>query len=447
MGILSFNRSDKELFLLSWPIFIELFLRVIIGNINVYMISNYSEPAVAAVSTSNQLINLTVFIYGFVTVGTQIIIAQLIGANKKEQIPKVVQSALLGSFIIGLFISLTFLFFSEPLLYFMKMPDEITAIGKDYLQAFGASLIVSALTSVVIAVLRSHGQTKPALLIPLTTTILAVIGNYFALYSPFGLPHLGVQGLGLSSAVSNTIGLVIAFILLKKTIGFNVLKMKRTNFSKDYLTKILKLGLPSSGESLSYTTSQVVVTIIVATLGQSYLIAKSYVQTITQFVYLSASAIAQGNQIIIGRNVGAKSFDKAYDRGKRSMIIGTAITIFLSIIIYLFADQFMGIFTDNQEIIAISKTIFLIDIFLEAARSINMILVGSLNAAGDVKFPLICSLIVLWLISLPFSYGLAIWAQLSLLGVWLAYAIDELLRSVAMIKRWHSGIWRNKSII
>lgn len=109
--------SDQELFYLSWPIFVELFLRVIIGNINVFMISNYSEPAVAAVGASNQLLNLTVFIYGFVSVGTQIIIAQLIGAKKREQIPKVITTALAGGTLLGLLISATFILFPRQLLF------------------------------------------------------------------------------------------------------------------------------------------------------------------------------------------------------------------------------------------------------------------------------------------------------------------------------------------
>ena len=66
---------------------------------------------------------------------------------------------------------------------------------------------------------------------------------------------------------------------------------------------------------------------------------------------------------------------------------------------------------------------------------------------GDVKFPLMTSLVVLWLISLPFSYGLAIVAKLGLLGVWSAYAIDELLRSAVLIRRRKSGSWRTKSRI
>ena len=76
--------SDNEIISSVGQFLWQLFLRVIIGNINVLMISKYSESAVAAVGASNQILNLTVFIFGFVSVGTQIIIAQLIGAKKEE---------------------------------------------------------------------------------------------------------------------------------------------------------------------------------------------------------------------------------------------------------------------------------------------------------------------------------------------------------------------------
>ncbi|MGM0124987.1 hypothetical protein IGI37_002381 [Enterococcus sp. AZ194] len=439
--------SDRELFFLSWPIFIEMFLRVVIGNINVWMISHYSEPAVAAVGAANQLLNLTVFIYGFITVGTQIIIAQLIGAKQKEKIPTVINSALFGALVIGLFISLMFLFFAGPLLRFMNLDQELISIGDGYLRIFGGSLFISAITATIIAVMRSHGFTQPALLVPMCASILAVIGNYVALYSPFGLPHLGVDGLAASSVFGNTIGLLIACYLLKKHIGFSILSVRIRNISMEFVKKILAYGLPSSGESLSYQGAQVVVTMIVASLGSSVLVAKSYVTAISQFVYLIASSLSQGNQIMIGRNVGAGEFSRARARGMRTMKIGVVASVSICIVTWIFIEPIMGIFTTNVEVIAIAKGVFFVEIFLECARAINMILVGALNASGDVKFPLICSLLVLWVISLPFSYSLAIFFKFGLIGVWIAYAIDEGLRSIFMIIRWRSGVWKNKAVV
>ncbi len=436
--------SNSELLFLSWPIFVELFLKVFIGNINVWMISQHSELAVAAVASANQLLNLSVFIYGFITVGVQIIIAQLIGARKQEDIPYVITTGILSSFCMGLLISAVFMMFPEQLLYTMNLPSDIVTIGIRYLQIYGASLFVSSISAAIIAILRSHGKTKAALKIPMLALLLTVIGNYLALYSPFGLPNLGVAGLGISAALGNTIALIYGFTILKKEVDFNILSLSFKYFSTEKLRKILKLGLPSSGENLSYMASQVVVTMIVASLGPNILIAKSYVTAITQFIYLIAASLAQGNQIIIGRNIGARSFDKAYLRGKHTIYLGVGVTFIISLGTFIFIEPIMHIFTYNPEVIAIAKVVFLVDIFLEIFRAINMTMVGSLNASGDVKFPLVISLIVLWLISLPFSYLLAIPLNLSLLGVWLAYTIDEALRALLLIKRWKSGVWRKK---
>ncbi|MHC5268101.1 MATE family efflux transporter [Enterococcus sp. LJL98] len=446
-SIKRFTPSDRELIFLSWPIFVELFLRVVIGNINVWMISHYSEPAVASVGAANQLLNLMVFVYGFITIGTQIIIAQYIGAKKQHEIKYVINTALFGSLGIGLIISFVFFSFSRQLLAFMNLNNELIQIGNSYLQIFGGSLVVSALSAVIIAVLRTHGHTKPALLVPMTASILSVIGNYFVLYQPFGLPSFGVTGLAYSSVFGNTLGLIISIVLLKRYVGFSIFSVRIKKISLPILKSILTYGLPSSGESLSYQGAQVVVTMIVASLGASVLIAKSYISAITQFVYLIASALSQGNQIMIGRNVGAGEFDRAYTRGVRTTVIGVSASLIICLLTFIFIEPIMGIFTSNEEVIHIAKEVFLVEIVLETMRSINMILVGSLNASGDVKFPLICSLIVLWVISLPFSYSLAIWAGMGLVGVWIAYAIDEALRAILMIRRWRSGIWRSKSVL
>ena len=91
---MNFHASDRELIFLSWPIFVELLMVVIIGNINVWMISQFNEVAVASVGATNQLLSLSVYIYGFVTIGTQIMIAQFIGAKKNREIPEIINTAI-----------------------------------------------------------------------------------------------------------------------------------------------------------------------------------------------------------------------------------------------------------------------------------------------------------------------------------------------------------------
>ena len=124
-------------------------------------------------------------------------------------------------------------------------------------------------------------------------SILAVIGNYFVLYSPFGLPNFGVTGLAFSSVFGNTIGLIVAAFLLKNTLVFcsfcpiEVFIMGRNekclNLWPTFLRRIFVLSRSTSGSNDDRCA-----------IGSSVLIAKSYVTAITQFVYLIASALSQG---------------------------------------------------------------------------------------------------------------------------------------------------------
>ncbi|XBG86541.1 MATE family efflux transporter [Enterococcus cecorum] len=118
---MNFHASDRELIFLSWPIFVELLMVVIIGNINVWMISQFNEVAVASVGATNQLLSLSVYIYGFVTIGTQIMIAQFIGAKKNREIPEIINTAIFVGLTIGLILSICFYFFPEKLLGFMNL--------------------------------------------------------------------------------------------------------------------------------------------------------------------------------------------------------------------------------------------------------------------------------------------------------------------------------------
>ncbi|GFH43384.1 MATE family efflux transporter [Lactococcus hodotermopsidis] len=437
--------SNAELLFLSWPIFVELFLRVIAGNINVYMISDYSEAAVASISSANQLIALSVFVYGFITVGAQILISHLIGARKNERIEQVMQTGIMGVFMLGLLISGAFLLLPHVFLKAINLSPELVLIGQNYLRIYGGTLIIPALTAIILAFLRTHSYTRPALVVPTFTMILGVIGNYFCLYQPFGLPNFGINGLAWSTAFANTVGLIIAAVLLKRYLKFNILHVHPSKFSFSDIKEILKLGLPSSGESLSYQGAQVVVTMIVASLGDDVLAAKAYLLAITQLIALCTTSMAQGNQIMVGKLVGAKAYDVAKKRGFTTLKIGIATSVIICTITSFFITPIMHIFTTQQNIIDIAKYVILVNIILEVGRATNQILVFSLNACGDAMYSLFCSFATLWVISLPFSYLLAIHFGLGLVGVWIAYAIDECLRGCLMIYRWHSGVWQEKT--
>ncbi len=100
---------------------------------------------------------------------------------------------------------------SDTLLHLMNVPNELIADARAYLWIVGGFSFVQALIMTLGAILRSYGFTRDMMNITIGVNILNIIGNYFVLFGPFGLPVLGVEGVAWSTTISRIIGLVIGF--------------------------------------------------------------------------------------------------------------------------------------------------------------------------------------------------------------------------------------------
>lgn len=434
------------LYTLAWPIFVEQLLRLMLGYVSVFMLGHYSDEAVAATGVANQILAISVIFYGFLTVGVQIVVSQLIGAKRFRRVERVITNGLVVAFLIGVIMSLIFVVFGDSFLRMLGLSHELVAVGSPFIRIIGGISVVIALYSSILPILRTHGYVRQAMLVPITVSVVNVVLNYLFLYGKLSFLGLGVTGVGIAVGIANVIGMLMSAWMLKKYIGYVFRWQKLQQCSRKMLGAILRYGLPSAGENLSYAGSQLVVTAIIAFLGTEALTTKVYASTISQFVALFAMSIGQASQIIIGRAVGAREIDAAYRQGVKSWRLGMLVALSISVLIYLFAVPIMQLFTSNQEIIALTKRLFLFSILLELGRATNIIVISSLNATGDVRFPFICGIIVMWIVSLPFSYLLGVSAGLGLVGVWLAYIIDEGLRAVLMFRRWRSRVWTTKSM-
>lgn len=444
------NKATKlTLFALTWPIFIEIFLHMLMGNADTLMLSQYDDNAVAAVGVSNQLVGVLIVMFGFIATGTSILIAQYIGAKKIESANKIAVVSIAGNLVFGLLLSTVLFLFATPILKAMDLPPELMDSAMLYLRIVGGFAFIQALIMTVAAILRSHGFTKDAMFVTVGMNLINVIGNYFVIFGPFGFPVLGVTGVAISTTISRTLGLIVMFIILfirvKGNLPFSYLLK---TFPKDELKKLLKIGIPSAGEHLSYNTSQIMITFFISSaMGTIALTTKVYTQNIMMFILLFSIAIGQGTQIMIGHYVGANQLKDAFNRCIRSLKIAIVVSLVMAVIFSLFSKTLLSIFTDNQNIITLGSSLILLTMILEPGRAFNLVVINSLRAAGDVKFPVYLGIASMWGVAVVLSYLLGVVFGLGLIGVWIAFICDEWLRGLLMLRRWKSRKWEKMSFI
>jgi putative MATE family efflux protein len=435
------------LFALTWPIFIEILLHMLMGNADTLMLSQYSDHSVAAVGVSNQLLNMLIVMFGFIATGTSVLIAQYIGAKQEKRAREVVVVSLTANIIYSFALCAVLFLFAETFLSWLNVPEELMAEAVVYTRWVGGFSFLTALIMTVGVALKSYGFTRDAMYVTIGMNVLNVCGNYVFIFGPFGIPVLGVDGVALATIVSRFVGLALITVLLFKRIKDQMPFLSVFRLPREHLRNLLKIGIPSAGEHLAYNLSQLIIIYFITLLGTEMLTTRVYAFNIMMFILVFAISISQGTQILIGYKIGEGRNNEAYALCMRSLRLAMMISFALAALASLFSDQLFSIFTDNRAIISAGGSLIMLCMLLEPGRCFNLVIINALRAAGDVRFPVYMGIISMLGVSVPLAYFLGIHLGYGLFGVWIAYIVDEWLRGLLMLWRWRSRTWERMSFV
>ncbi|MDO4418895.1 MAG: MATE family efflux transporter [Ruminococcus sp.] len=436
-----------KLFNMAWPIFIETLLFMLLGFVDVFVLSKYDDLAASSVNTANQAISITTIVFTVISTASAVLISQYLGAKKRENASRIAALSITFHLIFGAIISTVYVLFSKPILSFIGAEGTVLDFASQYLSIVGGFVFLQALLSSMSVIIRNHGMTQISMYVTLGMNIMNTALDVIFVLGLFGFPKMGVMGVAIATTFSRFVGtVVLAVVLFKKVEKPSIFKLLKP-FPKEDVKNIVKIGVPSAFETFLYNISQVVITAIVLNcLTDAELITKTYVQNITMFFYIFTVAISQASQIITGHLVGAKKFDEVKRKAYRNYLYALSITISICIVGAIFGEKLMGIFTADEVVIALGAQVLFINIFLELGRTTNLVIIGCLRGAGDVYFPTICAVFSMILVSTLGSYILAVVCGLGIHGLWIAIAADEVIRGILMLLRWRSEKWRTKGI-
>lgn len=432
---------------LSWPIFIEVFLQMLVGNIDQLMMSQYSPQAVAAVANGNQILNVFIMLIVVMSTATTIMIAQYLGARNSEKLSEVCTVSLAFSFVFSSVAAIFFITCHEWIFRWLGIPPETMGDTSMYTSIVAAGLPIQALYYTLVAVFRGHSLTRITMYVALVMNIIHIITNYFFIFGHGLIPGLGVLGVSISTWLSKLVGLVIIAYLFTRLLSVKANLSYLKPFPWHTLKSILRISVPSGGETLSYQLSQTTIMKMVNILGLAVINTKVYVYIIAMLCYVYTIALANASQVIVGFLMGAKRQGDVSKRVWHSMFLAICINVGLATFFYIFSDSVLSVFTSDSEILELAHTVLFVEIFLELGRAVNIVMVSCLQAAGDIRTPMLVGIFGMWFCAVPLSYLLGIYWSWGLVGIWIAMAIDEIIRGILFVYRWYSGKWRNKALI
>ena len=439
--------KESSIFKLAWPIFVQMILSMCLGYVDTIMMSRCSETAVGAIGNASQILGFLNLAFSIVSSATGVVVAQYLGARQTDKMNRIYTVAVLFNLVLSIAVCLFVTTFSRPLLKAVHIPPVMLSDADSYMKIVGCFLFTDAIVMVFSQILNCHGKTAVGMFLFFGMNILNIIGNYIFLFGPLAYLNLGVRGVAVSTSISSVVSMIVSFIVFKKIVKGNISFRLLRPFPIDILSKLIKLGIPTAGENISYNIAQIIITAFVNTMGPEATTAKIYCNTLTLFSIVYSNAMAGATSIVVGHSVGDDDYDFAYRRVLKSLSSAMVVSIAIAVANYLLSPWTLRFFSENEQIVAIGREVLFVAIFLELGRCVNLVVIRSMRAAGDVVFPTVLGIVSMWGISVVGAYVFGIAMKRGLCGIWIGMAADEIFRAVVVLVRWKIGTWRGKSVV
>ena len=444
MNIAEAKNSNSIVFKMSVPIFIELLLQMLVGNVDQIMIGHFNENSVGAIGNANLIMDLVIIVLSVMSVSTTILISRYLGSKNTGKISEVFNTSIVMLGVVSILITAAIFLFATPVFKWMQVPDIIFNETKIYLLIVGAFTIIQGLYMTFAAALRSYAFMKDVMLVAVIMNIANILGNLILINGFLFIAPMGVAGAAISTTFSKVFGLILMIYLFCRKTNIHISKKYLKPFPWHTMKNLLHIGVPSGAEELSYNLSQTVIMKFVNYFGTMVITTKVYCSILANFAYIYSVAISQASQIVVSYLIGSNNLKLASKKVWSTLIVSMVVSLSITLLLYIFSDNIFGIFTKNPEILALGKKIILVEFFLEIGRSINIVMVRCLIAVEDVKFPAFMCMFSAWTFGVGFGYLFGVVINMGLVGIWIGMAMDECIRGFILILRFKTLGWVKK---
>jgi putative MATE family efflux protein len=441
------DRTNIPIAELVWPLLVENMLRTSLMSVDTLMLSHYSGKAVAAMSLISQIAFFVLLIYMMISVGANILIAQNLGAGRKREAELIGVASLVLMLGFALTLSILVFFLTEPVVALFQVEAEVAKYSEQFLKIYGGLSVFMALNIAQASIIRVWGYPRAPMWVNIGCLLLTVGGNALCLFGYFGFPVIGIVGVAGSTVFSQVVACGVFHWIIKKKTNIELPLYQAKQIPGSVYLSMLKVGVPTVGENLSYNVSQIAILSMVARMGTLALTAYGIVISLLRYVFIPGVSIGSATQLKVGYLVGAGRQDEATQRVYRYFGVGVTISLILVTSIAIWHTPILGVFTQDKPLLAMATLVLFVAIIHEPGRNFNTIIIPALKGAGDFRFPVYVGILSMWGIGVFGSWILGMKIGLGLVGVWIALASDEWIRGIIMFFRWRSGAWKTYSLV
>lgn len=338
----------KTILYFSLPYLLSYFLQTLYGMADLFIIGQYcGVESTTAVSIGSQVMHmLTVMIVGL-AMGSTVMIGRAVGAKEKEKVNQAVGNTAALFMSLSVISTVLLLLSVRAIVTVMATPEEAVDGLVWYLNICFIGIPFITAYNIISSIFRGMGDSRS----PMYFIAVACAFNIVLDYLFIGVWGFGTAGAALGTTLSQTISVLVSFVVIRKR-GM-IPGLCRSDFrpKKEVLGNILKVGVPVAVQDGFIQIAFIVITVFANRRGLSDAAAVGIVEKLIGILFLIPSSMLSAVSALSAQNIGAGRHDRARDTLKYATMIAVAFGLFASVVMQFAAEGAVGLFADDGEVI------------------------------------------------------------------------------------------------
>jgi len=425
-SIIGINPMMKQLIWLALPVIGSSFMTMAYNFINMIFVGRLGSDAVAAVGSASFFMHFGWGLSSLLTVGAGIRVSHAIGSGDSKLAKSYVRSGILAVIVLALAYYIILFFARNELIGLIQLNNpEIEHAASGYLLLIGLCLPFSFQNLFFTSVFIGSGDSKSPFRINAAALAINILLDYLLIFQA----KMGINGAALGTIISQAIGTFMFYIKLN---GSTSLKPIGTAFQSSLLKNILRIGVSTTVQRISFTIVAIFMARIISNWGATAIAVQKVGIQIEAISYMTAGGFLSALSTISGIAYGGGDYRKQWQAFRSGMLLAFVLGTVTSVVIIVFAEPLFSIFLSDLESLKMGKEYLVILGFSQLFMVMELMATGAFFGWGKTNIPAISG-ITLTVLRIPMALVfIELWNN-ALSSVWWSISISSIMKGILLV--------------
>lgn len=434
----------KAILALAVPVVINSFLQTMYNLTDTYWLGQLGTNELAAINLVSPLQQIVVNFGSGLTVAGAVLIAQLIGASKKEEAASMASQIFVCAMIFSIICAGVIAIFTPTVVNWLGA-DKLTAkVANVYLRIVILDMPFLYMVNIFAAIRQAQGDTVSPMFLNLTGILLNVILDPLLMI----VIHWGAAGAALATVIAKAVPAMISLVILKRdTTGVRI-RLKGFRFEKSKMKSILTVGLPTAIGGSTMQLGFLLMSRNVYVYGTGAMAAYGIGNKVNGLITLPSNGIGSAVATIVGQNIGANQIDRA-EKGYKIARRVSVIFLFVGGLILsrpFLSEAIVGLFSTDEEVIAMAADFLSIMALWCFTNGVYNSTSGLFQGSGHTEVTMAVDATRLWVFRFATLYVCENWLHMGVRSIWYSVVVSNALSSVILYVVYRTGLWKKKRV-